>query len=224
MQQPRVCKQTQHVYLKILNVVGQHCTSVIARGSTDEKLQLQSSNNTLLFVLFELASISHYPHETNHLFWKISNIISWVIQQLQRGAPQNGKRFLRTPDENVPSAGADWEVRRLFLKKPTNKRGIRESDLKKYIYIAVCWMRDTAGFSWKRSGNTGSGPPFQSLSPRSWFLLRRKHLPTRSWLVCFHMMTFSWQKGVGKDTSCESYVTKSAAPKLMKKSLLEGSI
>ena len=49
-------------------------------------------------------------------------------------------------------------------------------------------------------------------------------LPTRSCLVCFHMMTFSWQKGVGKNTSRWSYVTKSAAPKLMKKSLLESSI
>ena len=49
-------------------------------------------------------------------------------------------------------------------------------------------------------------------------------LPTRSCLVCFHMMTFSWQKGVRKNTSCWSYVTKSAAPKLMKKSLLESSI
>ena len=48
-------------------------------------------------------------------------------------------------------------------------------------------------------------------------------LPTRSCLVCFHMMTFSRQKGVGKNTSRGSYVTKSAAPKLMKKSLLEGS-
>ena len=49
-------------------------------------------------------------------------------------------------------------------------------------------------------------------------------LPTRSCLVCFHMMTFSWQKGVGKNTSRWSYVTKSATPKLVKKSLLEGSI
>ena len=48
--------------------------------------------------------------------------------------------------------------------------------------------------------------------------------PTRSCLVCFNMMTFSWQKGVGKNTSHWSYVTKSAAPKLMKKSLLESSI
>ena len=49
-------------------------------------------------------------------------------------------------------------------------------------------------------------------------------LPTRSCLFCFHMMTFSWQKGVGKNTSRWSYVTKSAAPKLIKKSLLESSI
>ena len=49
-------------------------------------------------------------------------------------------------------------------------------------------------------------------------------LPTRSCLVCFHMMTFSWQKGVGKNTSRWSYVTKSVTPKLVKKSLLEGSI
>ena len=45
-------------------------------------------------------------------------------------------------------------------------------------------------------------------------------LPKRSCLVCFHMMTFSWQKGVGKNTSRWSYVTKSAAPKLLKKSQL----
>ena len=49
-------------------------------------------------------------------------------------------------------------------------------------------------------------------------------LPRRSGLVCFHMMTFTWQKSVGKNTSRWSYVTKSAAPKLMKKSLLERSI
>ena len=207
MQQPRVCKQTQHVYLKILNVVAQHCTSVIARGSTDEKLQLQSSNNTLLSVLFELASILHYPHETNHLFWKISNIISWVIQQLQRGAPQNGKRFLRTPDENVPSAGADWEARRLFLKKPTNKRGIRESDLKKNIYIAVCWMRDTAGFSWKRAGIRDQDPLFSPWArdpdscceenicrrDRDWFAFIWWHFPDRRVLGKTPRVNHTWQ-------------------------------
>ena len=56
------------------------------------------------------------------------------------------------------------------------------------------------------------------------FIFAGLSLPTRSCLVCFHMMTFSWQKGVGKNTSRWSYVTKSAAPKLIKKSLLESSI
>ena len=56
------------------------------------------------------------------------------------------------------------------------------------------------------------------------FIFAGFSLPTRSCLVCFHMMTFSWQKGVGKNTSRWSYVTKFAAPNLLKKSLLEGSI
>ena len=33
------------------------------------------------------------------------------------------------------------------------------------------------------------------------FIFAGFFLPTRSCLVCFHMMTFSWQKGVGKNTS-----------------------
>ena len=37
-------------------------------------------------------------------------------------------------------------------------------------------------------------------------------------------LTFAWQKSLGKNTSCWSYVTKSATPKLMKKNLLEGSL
>ena len=81
---------------------------------------------------------------------------------------------------------------------------------------------------------------FITYNPKTWFILTRSKqnwplkwkktsldgfgLPTRSCLFCFHMMTFSWQKGVGKNTSRSSYVTKSAAPKLIKKSLLESSI
>ena len=56
------------------------------------------------------------------------------------------------------------------------------------------------------------------------FIFAGFSLPTRSCLVCFHMMTFSRQNGVGNNTSRWSYVTKSAAPKLIKKSLLESSI
>ena len=56
------------------------------------------------------------------------------------------------------------------------------------------------------------------------FIFAGFSLPTRSCLVCFHMMTFSWQKGVGKNTSRGSYMTKSAAPTLKKKASSEGSI
>ena len=45
------------------------------------------------------------------------------------------------------------------------------------------------------------------------FIFAGFSLLTRSCLVCFHMMTFPWQKGVGKNTSRWSNVTKSAAPK-----------